>query len=248
MKNFLIALLAILVLPLTTYAGSNSIYIEGVDNEDDFQLAVKIDNLEEQSVGLAFELYYDETSFEYESYSAGNFFEQGGEPIYLVSESFSEKGSKIVAGITLRRTDTQVSGSGDVIFFNFKILRKNTSDLEFARTVISQIDQNGKRKDLDNVHWQNYQVVLVEEEETIPQMTPEIEEETTIKMLQASLLAIPNLPIAIPISIAAILIFSGVCYILWRKFKKSHATQTPVGPSIEKSSQESSSYGDWAGF
>ncbi|EKD63987.1 MAG: hypothetical protein ACD_51C00109G0002 [uncultured bacterium] len=249
MKKILIALTTILVLPITALANADEINIAKFEDGENLQIAIKTDGIQEESIGLAFELYYDSLSLEYLSYDLGNFFEQGGEPIYLVSEGFSEKGSKIVAGITLRRTDAQVSASGDIIFLNFKILKKTESTLDFEHTVISRIDENGKRKDLENINWINYEITFSEEVKTVgiiveAQAVPE----TKPNLFSASLIAIPDLPIAIPITIASILICIGVCYILFRKFKKSNAIKTSADTRIEKPSEESPSAGDWAGI
>lgn len=249
MKKILIALITILILPTTVLADANEIYIEKFTDDGNLKIAIKTDGLQENAIGLAFELYYDSLSLEYLSYNPGNFLEQGGEPIYLVSEGFSEQGSKIVAGITLKRTDNQISLGGDIIFLNFRILNKTESTLNFEHTVISQINENGKRKDLENINWINYEITFPEETSSaeIP-TTTQVELENQPNLLEVSLIAIPDLPIGIAIALSGILIFLGICYILWRKFKKSNAVKIPVNTRIEKSPENNTSSGNWAGI
>ncbi len=84
----------------------------------------------------------------------GSFFERGGKPLYVAKPS--QDGAEIVTGISLKRGDKLVNGSGLITVFYFKIKQTGTKEssygLAFKNTVAASI-KNGVRKNLNSIKW-----------------------------------------------------------------------------------------------
>lgn len=198
-------------------------------------------------IGTAFDLYYDPYTLLYESYEEGGFFEQGGEPIYMVVEDIDAKGKKVISGITLKRTDRQVSVNNTIITFHFDILKRESTKLKFDHAIISAL-QDGKRVDLTNVEWTDPEINLEAQNEEIPLAMIQTQEiisgtstiETTEKaenlmyvdVFKPEMVAVGLLPIAI-----------GLCYISWRFIKKKYAKKTDT--CISEPEKEKFAQGAW---
>lgn len=132
---------------------SNTIYlIQEKLSPSLLKVSISSSNLKEKIIGLAFDLNFNPENLEFIEYRKGNFFEKGGEPIYI-SQLVQNK-SNIVTGITLKRGDKLQNGSGDLIYFYFNVLKNAKTAFEFKNTVTSTL-VDGERKDLDSINWKN---------------------------------------------------------------------------------------------
>lgn len=234
----------------TSHAASDNIFIETYEENEDLVVEIKALDMTTPVIGIAFDLYYDSYTLSYKSYDAGGFFEQGGEPIYMIAPSIDSKGEKIISGITLKRTDQQVSSGETIISFYFDILKKETAKFEFDHHVISTL-QDGKRLDLPEITWTDSEANLEKQEtqEEISkvevQKTEAIQTNESVKttevgatdMIYADIFkrgfaAIGLLPIAM-----------GICYILWRYYKKKYAKKTDT--CIAKPKKKEPDEGAW---
>ncbi len=163
-QNLLIAVATAVLLLATTIprVSAASIEISTYESGDTLTAVVNAQDITEPVIGMAFDLQYDPYILEYESFEEGAFFEYGGDPIYLVTKTIDHRGGRVIAGVTLRRTDAQVDMSGTVIAFNFNIRDRETTELKFRYPVISRIDESGHRQDLDYVEWINKEVYFRE--------------------------------------------------------------------------------------
>jgi hypothetical protein len=109
-----------------------------IDN-DQVEVKVLANNLKDEILGAAFNIEYDNENLSYNNFSPGEFFEQGGEPIYLCSPKKNKPGL-IVCGITLKRGDKLQKGSGTLISLYFKIKSNNWDDFMFENTSVSPKD------------------------------------------------------------------------------------------------------------
>lgn len=216
----LAALLALAAIPRVN---AESIDIRTYESGTMLTAVITARDLMTPVIGTAFDLYYDPEVLSYLGYEHGAFFEQGGEPIYLVVPDADHKGGKIVTGISLKRTDTLINSSGTIIALNFEVLNKNSTDLTFKNQIISTIE-DGKRKDLE-IEWINKEIYLTEEipvvAKELPQPEPVAEEPEIAELTQANILK-PEFPLAMLIPL---LILPLICYILVRKLRKRRANK-----------------------
>lgn len=228
MKIPLTLLLALtLATPLTTHA--SSIQISTYESENTLTAVIQAQDITEPVIGLAFDLYFDPFTLAYLDHYEGAFFEQGGEPMYLVTQDLDHRGGKIITGISLKRTDNLVDLSGTIIAFDFDILEKKSTQLTFKNQVISTITEDGKRQDLE-IEWIDSEIYFstateipiqpkeqtVSEEEPEPAPEPEIAE-----LMQASIME-PETPAALLL----LLLLPPICYIGYRLLKKRRANRT----------------------
>ncbi|EKD63886.1 MAG: hypothetical protein ACD_51C00157G0003 [uncultured bacterium] len=269
MRKTILAFLISLALIQTVNAESDGIYMKTYE-VDDGELIVEIKALDMTIpvIGMAFDLYYDPYIIEYESYEEGEFFERGGEPIYMVAEDVDEKGRKIISGVTLRRIDSQVDDMGLIMSFHFKILKRENIMLKFDDAVISSLEE-GARVDLTNIEWTNANMNFATEEISEEVAKTQVEDYKQIETGTGS--AIENTKstlytdVFMPEAIAAGLlpIAIGVCYILWRQRKdtkyslrnsisrfvytklnnKKHEEKTDIG--VSEPEKEKSDYRTW---
>ncbi len=116
---------------------------------------ISIKPTSEPILGTAFHVIYDAQYLEYQSYSAGDFFEQNQqEPIYLIK---NEEG-KIYSGISLRRDQTMVSGEGTLVYLYFKPIKEGKTILNFEKTHLSTLE-DGHRKILTS-EWKDENFVV----------------------------------------------------------------------------------------
>lgn len=118
-------------------------------NKDLLEIAVTANNLEEEIMGIAFNLEYDSKSLEYKNYLQGDFLEKGGEPIYLCSPKKTNK-NIIVCGISLKRGDQFLNGSGNIIYLYFNIKSAKWDKFKISNTFASRLENN-ERKNLENI-------------------------------------------------------------------------------------------------
>lgn len=115
------------------------------------KVSVSCSNLKEKIIGLAFDLNFNPGNLEFIEYRKGNFFEKGGEPIYI--SQLAQNKSNIITGITLKRGDKLQNGSGDLIYFYFNVLKNEKATFGFKNTVISTL-LDGERKDINSIFWE----------------------------------------------------------------------------------------------
>ncbi|MBI5754653.1 hypothetical protein HZA41_00355 [Candidatus Peregrinibacteria bacterium] len=129
------------------------------------KVTIKAEGIKESLIGMAFDLQFDSKKLEFIEYRKGDFFEKGGTPIYLAT--LSKDGAKLVTGITLKRGDELVSGSGNIMDVYFTVLDENDGkkpEFSFANTVASSL-KNGKREDIPDVQFE------IISEETMPALS-----------------------------------------------------------------------------
>ncbi|PKL36542.1 hypothetical protein CVV38_01400 [Candidatus Peregrinibacteria bacterium HGW-Peregrinibacteria-1] len=132
---------------------------------------VVMDDFKKPVLGVSFDLLYDE-ELRFLRYEPGEYLEQGGMPIYMVSESVDSSKSSgfevvtnksassvslrdeyLVYGVTLKRDDSFPLGSGTLTSFYFELGDGKDFQLDFRRGVVSTLDT--VRQDLDLVAWSN---------------------------------------------------------------------------------------------
>jgi len=136
------------------FSKSNSISIqETAVDENYLEVKVVANDIKDELLGVAFNLEFDEENLRYESYAYGNFFEQSGEPIYLCSMKKGFDGL-LVCGITLRREQNLVLGSGNIVSFYFEILSddKDWEKFNFINSYASTL-KDGERFDIEDIQF-----------------------------------------------------------------------------------------------
>lgn len=116
--------------------------------QDELRVSVNAKNFTKNIFGIGFDLNFDESALKFIKFEKGNFFEHSGEPFYI-AEGMK---NKIVTGITLKRGNKPVKGSGALIGFYFKVIDNSAGNFSFANQIASAIFL-GKRKDIKNVNW-----------------------------------------------------------------------------------------------
>ncbi|MBT4916989.1 hypothetical protein HN709_02420 [Candidatus Peregrinibacteria bacterium] len=152
----LICLLALIISPVhaddsVDYSGK--IFMEGelVDNSL-IKISVRAEEVQDESLGIAFNLIYEKDKLQFVRYLPGDFLELGGDPFYLVKNS----DGKVIFGETLSRSDYFPSGSGEVAQFYFQIKEGDNFSFSFDKGVLSTFDE--VRQDLLNIFWEPYQM------------------------------------------------------------------------------------------
>ncbi len=242
-------LLLLLAAAPKTQAADNQIAIDTYESDTELTAVISANNLTEPVIGIAFDLAYDPEVLSYSSYEEGAFFESGGEPIYLVTYDINHLGGRVIAGITLKRADQEVNATGTIIAFNFDIIEKVDTELVFKNPIISKINDEGKREDLQNIEWIDQTVYMEEEKDIIlatedslieplqPIETETQEEDEPPNTMMANVLNIPRTHTTITIIVISILsMLLAICYIAWRKpLIRRNAVKT-THSRIEKSS------------
>jgi len=235
----------------------NTITITTYESATQITAVVSANNIDQPVLGLAFDLLFDPYLLSYLSYEEGAYFESGGDPIYLVTNSIDHQGGKVITGITLKRTEQPVDSSGTIIAFNFDILDKTDTELIFKNPIISKINDQGEREDLDYIEWIDQEVNFARTVvETTPVETPPTQEtETGTGSVEEELPTISEIGSAnifeaestllLPIILTSLPLLLLICYIAWRKLKKRYAVKT-TNPSITEPPPEETSSRDWA--
>ncbi len=118
---------------------------------------IKANQIGKPTFGIAFDLLYDHSKLRYQSYQEGAWFEKGGKAIYLVSEPKDNQG-RLIVGVALKRGDTQVQGSGNIIKLNFSIMKSGTVAFKFQNMHL--ITTQTAKKEIEGVEWNDNYVTL----------------------------------------------------------------------------------------
>lgn len=130
--------------------------IEKIDMEveavskDEIKITLHGHNFSKPILGFAFNLNFDPDIIQYNYFRKGEFLEQGGDPIYLITTNEKNQG-QLISGIILKRGDELPTGSGKIADLFFKILNSGETNLYFDKTVVSTLEE--KRENLENIMW-----------------------------------------------------------------------------------------------
>lgn len=128
--------------------GKNTIcYRQKILSPAKIEVSIYAQNIDKKLLGVGFDFNFKNAEFI--NYSHGDFFERGGEPVYMVK--LSKNRSRIISGITLKRGDILQNGSGQIISFYFNA-RKTDGDFAFSNPVAATIE-NSARKDIRDIKW-----------------------------------------------------------------------------------------------
>ncbi|KKP36998.1 hypothetical protein A2483_02730 [Candidatus Peregrinibacteria bacterium RIFOXYC2_FULL_33_13] len=129
-----------------------TIYID-YQKVNDQQLEIKIiaNKFTEEIFAAVFDFLYDPKILKYEKYKVGNFFEQSTDPIYLVDNKKNE--GRLITGISLKRGDKMITGSGTLIKFLFTLKGNGTQKLSFDKNQI--IKMQIKNDPIKDSKWEN---------------------------------------------------------------------------------------------
>lgn len=155
MKRSFLTLLTIFflagnVLIAKSLENDKQIALEIFKHPETIEVKVWAKNINQPILGIAFDLQFDQNIASYEKYSPGNFLEQGGTPIYLISPTKNNPGT-LVVGISLRRGDSLPQGSGQLISFFFKPKKSGQSALSFHNVSLASLDI--KKRTIEDVNW-----------------------------------------------------------------------------------------------
>lgn len=118
-----------------TSPGNDTVYMainNSLSSGNTLAIDVKANNISGSVFGSAFDVDFDSSKVTYESKSAGDFFEQGGNTVYyLVRPSGS---NKIIAGVSSLAPTTGVTGSGIILTLKFKVT--GSSSLSFSNSAL----------------------------------------------------------------------------------------------------------------
>jgi len=132
---------------------SGKVYMEGEFlNNDLLKISVRADEIDEEVLGIAFNLIYEKEKLQFVRYLPGEFLELGGDPFYLVKDT----DGKIVFGETLRRSDYFPAGSGEIAAFYLQIKDGEEFAFSFEKGTLSTF--NEVRQDLINIFWEPYHI------------------------------------------------------------------------------------------
>ena len=156
MKKIIIIICVLSLMASNVYAEGNmsgKVFMEGELLDGDLiKISVRADEIQEEVLGIAFNLLYEKEKLQFVRYLPGDFLELGGDPFYLVKN----ESDRIVFGETLRRNDYFPSGSGEVVQFYFQIKDGENFSFSFERGVLSTFDEI--RQDLINIFWEPFQM------------------------------------------------------------------------------------------
>ncbi len=138
------------------------------NNQVEFTL--KPFGLQKPLFGIAFDLVYDPTILEYKHFNEGTFFEQAGQPMYLVASKVENMPARVIVGISLRQVEKFPMTQQDIIRFIFGIKSSGKTRLLFENEKAYTLENNQKLA-LDNVLWKDTALDLEREQE---QNTPPI--------------------------------------------------------------------------
>ncbi|OIP81225.1 hypothetical protein COW94_00825 [Candidatus Peregrinibacteria bacterium CG22_combo_CG10-13_8_21_14_all_44_10] len=239
-KLIMICAICVILLAISAeaYASVDQIIISTYQSETKLTAVIEADSITQPVIGMAFELEYDPTVLSYDSYDVGAFFEQGGEPIYLVTYDIDHRGGRVIVGITLRRSDREVDASGTIIALDFDIYGNEDTELEFKNPIIAMINEYGEREDLTSIEWVNTEVSMTAynvDMITTEQLADPIMQEsrgfgmTSVKdgnvadTIMANIFTVGGSVIVLSV----LSLLSAICYIAWRIHKKyRHVVQT----------------------
>ncbi|MEA3344260.1 MAG: cohesin domain-containing protein [Patescibacteria group bacterium] len=141
------------------------------DLNSDFSLTLNAESVTDL-FGVAFDLSFDPSSVTFVSAEKGDFLSAECETSLAVKENPS---GNLIVGLTMLGFDCKaVSGSGDVIIFNFKSLDKEAdANFAFSNNVLA-ISKEGSISFDPSGDWQEAKVVI---KEVIPEPEPEPTEE-----------------------------------------------------------------------
>lgn len=234
-------------------AASDRISVSTYESGDQLTAVIKAENFSQPVLGLAFDLLYDPEILAYEGYEEGAFLEVGGEPIYLVTNVIDHLGGHVITGMTLKRADQPVDSGGTIITFDFDILVGGKTTLAFENMVVSKLNEEGKREDVESIDWtgQSIKLKISDEEESQPSAIAKVAtgsvEDTEQILGQANVLDIEGayIPGIIIISLSLLLL---ICYIAWRLYKKRNAFEETTYSGVPKPSQTTVVTGDRSEF
>lgn len=120
--------------------------------KDILKITASLSDVNTPLIGTAFHLLFDKEKLEFLKYNPLNFFEQGGDPLYLTTA----KANKIIFGATLKREDIFPLGQGDIAEFYFQILKPKPYFFSFENGVLSGMDT--VMQDILEVNWEDYEI------------------------------------------------------------------------------------------
>lgn len=109
-------------------------------------------------LGTAFDLVYDPTIISYKYFKKGEFLEKGGTPIYLILAE-ERIPSRLISGITLKRTDKLPVGTFSLIHFVFEIKQNGKTAVSFEKNAIFTLHEEQKME-MQRFQWQNGEITL----------------------------------------------------------------------------------------
>ncbi len=125
------------------------------------KIFVQIESITNSLIGASFNLYFDNEKLSFLNYLPGSFFEQGGDPIYLITQ----KESKIIFGETLLKDDEFPLGEGTLVELVFQILDAPPYEFSFEKGVLASSET--VLQDLIEVKWENLEIQEIENFENI---------------------------------------------------------------------------------
>jgi hypothetical protein len=140
------------------------------DLNSDFSITLDIESVTDL-FGIAFDLSFDPSLVNFVSAEKGGFFSAGDCETSLATKE--NPSGNLIVGLAMIGSDCPaVSGSGDVIIFNFKSLNEEASaNFSFSNNVLGVLKEGSLVFD-SSADWQETEV-------NIKEVVPEIEPETT---------------------------------------------------------------------
>jgi len=142
------------------------------DLNSDFSLTLSAESVTDL-FGIAFDLSFDPSLISFVSAEKGDFLSAGCETSLATKESPS---GNLIVGLAMLGSDCEtVSGSGDIIIFNFKSLDEEAdTSFAFSNNVLAVLEEGSLVFDPSG----DWQVAEVSIKEIIPEIEPETIEET----------------------------------------------------------------------
>lgn len=136
---------------LSPQAQNGIICFEKSENGGMVEVKVRARDISQKIFGIAFDLEFNPAALLFVDYKNGGFFEKTARPIYIVKAA--PGGGRIAVGITLKRGDAMLVGSGILISLYFRRTAGGEEGLRFFNTAAAALE-NDVRKNLPEIVFQ----------------------------------------------------------------------------------------------